>query len=1676
MEGGNEQWELCKENVQPIRQGRKMTDLTAALQPVQSENQTNVAIQQHIQHFETEIRMYQGDDPFSVWYEYIKWTEQNFPKGGKDSNLPILLERCLTNFKGYQQYQNDPRYVDTWLKFINYCTDPLEIFQFLNNRGIGWKCAALYEAWATELENLGNAKKADAVYLDGIAKNAEPKEKLQRLHREFQCRIARQTVDEDEQDEAMSSHDQRTALGALRTIGKKVKKAPNVRVGANVHTKPKGLGPSSSLPLEHSNTAITVFDENASASSSDSVVPAATGEWNQLAPRNEARKENAQNPSKWNTHRVPQRRGYGVSEADYFNHPGFAIHEDEGAAVYSTPHKMPEMGNQVLSARKPEKPTNPLQHLSTTTVEGGQKFEVMYCKHLVYAGVREMSLEELRAVKYREKAAQKAIKEQQEMLRQQQEQLAQQQEQLVLQQKQFQEEQRRLMEESRRFFEQQKSQMEAERNRAVAEQRNTFETKAQMEPVHRQPEPVKRQLAIGQTVEPQINQRALFQQQGPYGVVRRSDPSHQLESPMDGVAYQSQQPMAVGRSFSIACDSDPSYQQSAPRVNIAEQSQGMSKPFGDMNPSHQLQQPVESMSVQPKEQERQFGITRDFDLSHKQRQPMDGVSFQPNELPRQQFARSAESNPPHHMSQPVDSNLPQTQEQQRRPFTIASDPAPAEKATSQIANSVTSRISLPLLDKSSEKEQDFTVTQKLTFEDTTTSSTGSLSGRIMAPQSNAYNIPTSTPSTTVQTVPKMPAQVKTPSGIFTDIIPSQKKTPIENIQNISSDNPTPMGTPGHPITLPSPTVHTKEALGVIEAMFNDPFRYDLDDSIRRGTVLAEKDAGFGSQFVSTGNSDKFQHASSSAFNVVSAPPSNTFQQAAFTIFDENASSKENQENRPPMGVKSSVSEERRPLTGVLQSSKGLAVRTLEDQENQVYADTKENKHNEENDMLEGIDMLNIHDKIDTTTYEMSHTSHHDNKEFQTAARMASTPFNPSACPPSPPCSTIRQQADDRNNRRVSLGESLHVTVGGVMSDITMDEGNNREGRNNMGNEDVKMSLGNRLSVESENGNVTAVQAQRIVKNGTEDSFEATINNPPPATPLSPILETSAEDAQSSKSSAGSSGIASHLSVHQQSNMTHPSMHHVEDVSMASPAATKSQASISHSLHPVEEVVEMSQPGHNSQCGVSSSTGFSHTPRSAALGSMEDIVMQSPQQDVENACRDRSMNVSSAQIPQTMVGATPQDKSLNFSLIHSENRNKALPTPSSVRRSLDSTANNHEVLHGKEDEPMTVEVTPWQQSLNQSAMQSFHNSRSPAAIEGPDPFDKGFIASILAKIPRSLESYPGYLGFDSPMPDIYPQLALDLDSDLIKVEKLIGKGAFAKIYRAEKLDANDFASLDCNDKIILKVQQPAWPWEFYMISEVHERLAQLNEPVDVQSAVVGIDRACIYPDGSMLTSKLHSSVTLLDLVNLYKGTAQDKVANSMPQPIILFYTIELLNIVDQLHKCGVIHGDLKPDNLIVRSIDSDININEPMTEVQGLLLIDFGQAIDMKMLPEGTTFASSSNTSGFMCHEMQQGKPWTYQTDYFGIAATVFCMMFGEYMRTHRQGDQWKISRKPYRWFNTQLWEEFFTTLLNVPNCQELPSLSALRDKLQAYLQTLRNTEFQMLKNRHDVMLFEGRSK
>ena len=52
--------------------------------------------------------------------------------------------------------------------------------------------------------------------------------------------------------------------------------------------------------------------------------------------------------------------------------------------------------------------------------------------------------------------------------------------------------------------------------------------------------------------------------------------------------------------------------------------------------------------------------------------------------------------------------------------------------------------------------------------------------------------------------------------------------------------------------------------------------------------------------------------------------------------------------------------------------------------------------------------------------------------------------------------------------------------------------------------------------------------------------------------------------------------------------------------------------------------------------------------------------------------------------------------------------------------------------------------------------------------------------------------------------------------------------------------------------------------------------------------------------------------------------------------------------------------------------------------RGLVLIDFGRAVDLVAFPGDIMFRGSCETEGFQCTQMLEGKPWKYEVKVLSI--------------------------------------------------------------------------------------------
>ncbi|KAK4174971.1 putative checkpoint serine/threonine-protein kinase [Triangularia setosa] len=326
-----------------------------------------------------------------------------------------------------------------------------------------------------------------------------------------------------------------------------------------------------------------------------------------------------------------------------------------------------------------------------------------------------------------------------------------------------------------------------------------------------------------------------------------------------------------------------------------------------------------------------------------------------------------------------------------------------------------------------------------------------------------------------------------------------------------------------------------------------------------------------------------------------------------------------------------------------------------------------------------------------------------------------------------------------------------------------------------------------------------------------------------------------------------------------------------------------------------------------------------------------------------------------------------------------------------------------------------------------------------------------------------------------------------------IRRELGAGAFAPVYLVSNSHSSSWTSNsddenDNNENAImgkgrfasahhkrypqeaLKMESPPTPWEFYIMRLAHSRLGPHDRATASLSPALEFH---LYHDECFLFLPYHPFGTLLDVVNLFRSEA----LGVMDEQLAMFFTIELLRTVEALHSKGIMHGDLKADNCLLRlpsSPDSSPLSNKYQPDgsggwsSRGVTLIDFGRGIDMRSFRDDVQFAADWKTTSQDCNEVREGRLWTWQIEYFGLAGIVHCLLFGKYIETVRQrgeetgmGKRYKIRENLKRYWQTEIWGGLFEMLLNPGNFtggeQEgrmplLKGLKGYRERMEQWLE------------------------
>jgi checkpoint serine/threonine-protein kinase len=392
----------------------------------------------------------------------------------------------------------------------------------------------------------------------------------------------------------------------------------------------------------------------------------------------------------------------------------------------------------------------------------------------------------------------------------------------------------------------------------------------------------------------------------------------------------------------------------------------------------------------------------------------------------------------------------------------------------------------------------------------------------------------------------------------------------------------------------------------------------------------------------------------------------------------------------------------------------------------------------------------------------------------------------------------------------------------------------------------------------------------------------------------------------------------------------------------------------------------------------------------------------------------------------------------------------------------------------------------------------------------NPIDESIHKQILSQVQPPIETYTGYFDHrgetfgkgsevrkftksmkgkgEKTMSLIAPPvLNLPGASRQYTVRRELGKGAFAPVYLVDSLPVTDDEDVDDkpvrmgegefgvhrNNQEAIKMEEPPSAWEFYIIQQAHRRLGSTRST----DSIVNAYEMHLFEDECYLIEEYRNQGTLLDLVNICRTEGSN--GGVMDEQLVMFFTIELFRTVESLHAKGIIHGDIKADNVLVRlnNLANDGAWSSQFSPTgmgswseKGITLIDFGRGIDMKAFQPNVQFIADWKTSDADCAEMRELRPWTFQVDYHGLAGVVHSLLYGKYLETIADRGAtlgagatktYKIRESLKRYWQTELWGEVFNLLLNplmhldTEEGKKMPVLNgmkALREKMEVYLE------------------------
>ncbi|MBO3461151.1 protein kinase [Aetokthonos hydrillicola Thurmond2011] len=221
----------------------------------------------------------------------------------------------------------------------------------------------------------------------------------------------------------------------------------------------------------------------------------------------------------------------------------------------------------------------------------------------------------------------------------------------------------------------------------------------------------------------------------------------------------------------------------------------------------------------------------------------------------------------------------------------------------------------------------------------------------------------------------------------------------------------------------------------------------------------------------------------------------------------------------------------------------------------------------------------------------------------------------------------------------------------------------------------------------------------------------------------------------------------------------------------------------------------------------------------------------------------------------------------------------------------------------------------------------------------------------------------------------------------QVIQVLGSGGFGETFLAED------TYMPSRRRCVIKQLKPVTndPQAYKIIQQRFEREAATLEYLGEASDQIPTLYAYFSENGQFyLVQEWIHGLTLTEIVKI-----NGRLSESAVREILL----SLLSVLDYVHSKGIIHRDIKPDNIILRTPTGSPISPYQAGVVQGKpILIDFGAVKEMirsVVNPEG--YATKSlviGTPGYMPSEQAVGRP-VYASDIYSLGLTAIYLLTGK---------------------------------------------------------------------------------